>query len=36
MPVLYLRELLSAVAHDGDEWGSVAQIRMIIRPFRVT
>ena len=36
MPLLYLRELLSAVAHDGDTWGSVEQIRTIIRPFRVT
>jgi fructosamine-3-kinase len=36
MPLLYLRELLSAVAHDGDAWGSVEQIRTIIRPFRVT
>jgi fructosamine-3-kinase len=33
-PLLYLRELLSALAHEGDRWGSLGQIRAIIRPFR--
>lgn len=36
MPLLHLRELLSAVAHDGNKWGSVEQIRTIIHPFRGT
>ncbi|MEO6083984.1 MAG: fructosamine kinase family protein [Umezawaea sp.] len=33
MPVLHLRELLSIVAHDDDDWGAVAAVREIIEPF---
>ncbi|MGW2277274.1 fructosamine kinase family protein [Streptomyces sp. NPDC001770] len=34
MPLLHLRELLSAVAHDDDEWGAAAAVRKTIAPFR--
>lgn len=33
MPVLHLRELLSIIAHDDDDWGAVAAVRDIIAPF---
>ncbi|WP_211244329.1 fructosamine kinase family protein [Actinospica robiniae] len=34
MPVLYLRELLSAIAHGDDSWGAVGYVREVIAPFR--
>jgi fructosamine-3-kinase len=34
MPVLHLRELLSTIAHDDDDWGAVAAVRTVIAPFR--
>ena len=34
MPVLHLRELLSTIAHDDDDWGAVAAVREVIAPFR--
>jgi fructosamine-3-kinase len=33
MPVLHLRELLSTIAHDDDDWGAVAAVRKVIAPF---
>ncbi|WP_158841342.1 fructosamine kinase family protein [Saccharothrix deserti] len=33
MPVLHLRELLSIIAHDDDDWGAVAAVREVIAPF---
>lgn len=33
MPVLHLRELLSIIAHDDDDWGAVAAVRETIAPF---
>jgi fructosamine-3-kinase len=33
MPVLHLRELLSTIAHDDDDWGAVAAVRETIAPF---
>ncbi|GGR23739.1 fructosamine kinase family protein [Deinococcus ruber] len=32
-PLMFLRELLSMLAHEGDVWDCVARIRDIIRPF---
>jgi len=34
MPLLHLRELLSIIAHDDDDWGAVAAVRETIAPFR--
>ncbi|MFD6529574.1 fructosamine kinase family protein [Streptomyces sp. NPDC060184] len=34
MPLLNLREHLSAVAHDDDSWGAADAVRKIIAPFR--
>jgi fructosamine-3-kinase len=34
MPLLHLRELLSIIAHDDDDWGAVAAVREVIAPFR--
>jgi fructosamine-3-kinase len=34
MPFLHLRELLSTIAHDDDDWGAVAAVRKVIAPFR--
>jgi len=34
MPVLHLRELLSTIAHDDDDWGAVVAVRTVIAPFR--
>lgn len=36
MPILYLRQLLCLLAHDGDRWGALAHLRTLIRPFRIT
>jgi fructosamine-3-kinase len=33
MPVLHLREMLSVIAHDDDDWGAVAAVRKVIAPF---
>jgi fructosamine-3-kinase len=33
MPVLHLREVLSVIAHDDDDWGAVAAVRKVIAPF---
>jgi hypothetical protein len=33
MPLLYLRELLSAIAHMGDADGAAQRLRWIFRPF---
>lgn len=33
MPLLHLRELLSIIAHDDDDWGAVAAVRQVIAPF---
>ena len=35
MPLLHLRELLSTIAHDDDDWGAVAEVRKVIAPFRL-
>lgn len=34
MPLLHLRELLSVIAHDDDDWGAAEAVRKIIAPFR--
>lgn len=34
MPLLHLRELLSAIAHGDDTWGATDAVREIIAPFR--
>ncbi|MFC1412014.1 fructosamine kinase family protein [Streptacidiphilus sp. N1-12] len=34
MPVLHLREHLSAIAHGDDNWGAVDVVRSVIAPFR--
>jgi fructosamine-3-kinase len=34
MPVLFLRELMSIIAHGDDDWGAVAYVRRLIAPFR--
>jgi fructosamine-3-kinase len=36
MPVLYLRELLSTIAHGADDWGAADAVRKVIAPFRST
>jgi len=33
MPVMHLREVLSVIAHDDDDWGAVAAVRETIAPF---
>jgi fructosamine-3-kinase len=33
MPVLHLREMLSVIAHDDDDWGAVEAVRKVIAPF---
>ncbi|HTJ33441.1 MAG TPA: fructosamine kinase family protein [Dactylosporangium sp.] len=35
MSLLYLRELLSTIAHGDDDWGAAAMVREIIAPFRL-
>jgi fructosamine-3-kinase len=35
MPLLFLRELLSTLAHRCDDWGAVGYLREVIAPFRV-
>jgi hypothetical protein len=34
MPVLFLRELLSIIAHGDDDWGAADHVRRLIAPFR--
>jgi fructosamine-3-kinase len=34
MPVLFLRELMSALAHQGGAWGTGDYVRRILAPFR--
>ncbi|MGP4111848.1 fructosamine kinase family protein [Streptomyces sp. 4N509B] len=34
MPLLHLRELLSVIAHDDDDWGAADAVRKVIAPFR--
>jgi fructosamine-3-kinase len=34
MPLLWLRELLSVIAHGDDDWGAADEVRRIIAPFR--
>jgi fructosamine-3-kinase len=34
MPVLFLRELMSALAHETDAWGAAEYVRAILAPFR--
>jgi hypothetical protein len=34
MPIYHLRELLSVIAHDDDDWGAAAAVRKVIAPFR--
>jgi fructosamine-3-kinase len=34
MPVVFLREVLSTLAHEGDRWGSLDYLREVLRPFR--
>jgi fructosamine-3-kinase len=34
MPVLFLREMLSTLAHEGDRWGALDYVRRVLRPFR--
>lgn len=34
MPVLFLREILSTLAHDVDDWGALDYLRDVLRPFR--
>ncbi|ONI84727.1 hypothetical protein ALI22I_29910 [Saccharothrix sp. ALI-22-I] len=34
MPVVFLREILSTVAHEGDRWGALDYLREVLRPFR--
>ncbi|PSL51783.1 fructosamine-3-kinase [Saccharothrix carnea] len=34
MPVVFLREVLSTLAHEGDRWGSLDYFREVLRPFR--
>ncbi|WP_051951750.1 fructosamine kinase family protein [Actinacidiphila yeochonensis] len=36
MPLLHLRELLSVIAHDDDDWGAAEAVRKVIAPFRRT
>ncbi|WP_153024710.1 fructosamine kinase family protein [Glycomyces albidus] len=34
MPILHLRELLSIIAHDDDDWGAAEAVRTVIAPFK--
>ncbi|MFD8308510.1 fructosamine kinase family protein [Streptomyces sp. NPDC059690] len=34
MEIFHLRELLSTIAHDDDDWGAADAVRRIIAPFR--
>jgi fructosamine-3-kinase len=34
MRLLYLRELLSTIAHGDDDWGAATMLREIVAPFR--
>ena len=34
MPILHLRELLSIIAHDDDDWGAAEAVRAVITPFK--
>ena len=34
MPVLYLRELMSTIAHGDDNWGAADYVRKVVAPFR--
>ncbi|UED84103.1 fructosamine kinase family protein [Streptomyces profundus] len=34
MPLMYLRELMSVVAHDADTWGAARMVRELAAPFR--
>jgi fructosamine-3-kinase len=34
MPILHLRELLSIIAHDDDDWGAADAVRAVITPFQ--
>jgi fructosamine-3-kinase len=34
MDVFHLRELLSVIAHDDDDWGAAEAVRKVIAPFR--
>ncbi|WP_062206513.1 fructosamine kinase family protein [Streptomyces sp. NBRC 109706] len=34
MPLMYLRELLSVVAHGDDTWGAASMVRRLAAPFR--
>jgi fructosamine-3-kinase len=34
MPILHLRELLSIIAHDDDDWGAAEAVRSVIGPFQ--
>lgn len=36
MPVVFLREVLSTLAHEGDRWGALDYVREVLRPFRHT
>ncbi|MFD7729414.1 fructosamine kinase family protein [Kitasatospora phosalacinea] len=36
MPLLHLRELLSVIAHDDDDWGAAEAVRKLIAPHRKT
>ena len=33
-PILHLRELLSIIAHDDDDWGAAEAVRAVITPFQ--
>jgi fructosamine-3-kinase len=33
MQILHLRELLSIIAHDDDDWGAADAVRAVIKPF---
>jgi fructosamine-3-kinase len=33
MEILHLRELLSIIAHDDDDWGAADAVRAVIKPF---
>jgi fructosamine-3-kinase len=34
MPVLFLRELMSTLAHEPDSWGAAEYVRTVLAPFR--
>jgi fructosamine-3-kinase len=33
-PLMFLRELLSIIAHGDDDWGAAGRVRALIAPFR--